>query len=119
MRRMVILTVCALLAGCDAVKERIDERLDILRTNEQREAIDSAKCQGYGAQPGTDIYIQCMVAMAQVRATNGASAAAARAANRNTFLNTGANQASGLPPLPAFQSGPATCAQNGPVFHTC
>lgn len=124
MRTLSLLALCLALAACDAVKERIDSRLDILRTNEQREAIDSAKCQGLGAQPGTDIFVQCMVGLAQIRATNSAAARAsgdaflARSQAAGMAINPGAYGSAPFPPLSPYQA-PATCAQSGPVFHTC
>jgi hypothetical protein len=39
------------------------------------EARDKAACQRLGAQPGTDIYVQCMIGRQQIRATNAAAAA--------------------------------------------
>jgi hypothetical protein len=44
-RVTVLLTIPLLLAGC--------------ATAEQRAAKDDATCKSYGAQPGTDAYVQC------------------------------------------------------------
>jgi hypothetical protein len=80
MRYLFIMAACAFLCGCEAVKERVQGSLDIFKTKAQLEAEDTAACQRLGAQPGTDIYVQCMIGRAQIRATNRAAAAASDAA---------------------------------------
>lgn len=77
MKTLLLLTLCAVLAGCAAVNERVQDRLDFFKTRAERDADDRAYCQGLGAQPGTDIFVQCMVGRAQIRATNAAAANAA------------------------------------------
>lgn len=122
MRTVLLLTMCAGLLGCQAYVEGIqDEYSGLFKTRAEREADDMTYCQRLGAQPGTDIFIQCMLGRAQIRATNQAAAATSAAANRASFdAQVRANQASGLAPLPAFQPGPATCAQAyGQPFHPC
>jgi hypothetical protein len=103
MRYLVILAACGLLCSCAGYKERLKNGPDgdLFKTKAELEADDSAKCQGYGAQPGTDVYIQCMVGLAQVRATNTAArrAAASAAANRR------ANEAAQYNNTPATQAG--------------
>src|SRR5207344_237235 len=69
MRTLLLLIACATLAGCQAVNERVQGSLDIFKTRAQLEAEDTAACQHLGAQPGTDIYVQCMIGRAQIRAT--------------------------------------------------
>jgi hypothetical protein len=76
MRYLVILAACGLLCGCEAIRERVKEH------DARLMAEDSAKCQSFGAQPGTDTYVQCMVGLAQVRATQNAGAASADAIRR-------------------------------------
>jgi hypothetical protein len=74
MRSLVILAACGLLCGCEAQSERLQDRYDSLfKTKAQLEAEDTAACQRLGAMPGTDIYVQCMIGRAQIRATNNAS----------------------------------------------
>lgn len=68
MRRMIIV-MCSMLAGCQAYVEGYqDEYSELFKTRAQREADDKAYCQRMGAQPETDIFIQCMLGRAQVRA---------------------------------------------------
>ena len=35
----------------------------------EREATDDAECRGYGAMPGTPVYVQCRVGLNQARAS--------------------------------------------------
>ena len=93
MRYFVILAACGLLCSCADYQERLKNGPygDLFKTKAELEADDSAKCQGYGAQPGTDVYVQCMVGLAQVRATNAAARRAAAAADTqrtNAFLHS-------------------------------
>jgi hypothetical protein len=93
MRTLLLLIVCAALAGCQS-----DSRLSqdyakgcgvvtslagqCAGRLAQREAADDAKCQGYGAKPGTDAYVQCRIGLDQIRATNEAAASTAAATRR-------------------------------------
>ena len=116
-RIAVVVVALGIASGCATYTDRLKERLnDISASKEQREAADSATCQRYGAQPGTDIYVTCMVGLAQARASRAATVSAP----------------TGPPPLPGFQNiGPAlpdqqptTCrpipysAQNSPYGMT-
>jgi hypothetical protein len=66
---------CILLSGCAAYADHLQERFsDRFGTQEQRDAADSAACQRYGATPGTDVYVNCMVSLAQNRAIRNSAA---------------------------------------------
>ena len=70
MRYLVILAACGLLCGCQAYVEDLqDQYSGLFKTKAQLEAEDTTACQRLGAQPGTDIYVQCMIGRAQIRAT--------------------------------------------------
>ena len=90
MRYLVVLAACGLLCGCYAAEDLRDQTSDLFRTNAEirarNEAADKAACQRLGAMPGTDIYVQCMIGRAQVRATNNAAASAR--ANSGNLLNS-------------------------------
>ena len=89
MRYLVILAACGLLCGCQAYGERLQDRYDSLfKTKAQIEAEDTAACQRLGAMPGTDVYVQCMIGRAQIRATNRAAAAASDAAFQSSLARS-------------------------------
>ena len=89
MRYLVILAACGLLCGCYAAEDLQKQTTDLFKTNAQiraeNEAADSAACKRLGAMPGTDVYVQCMIGRAQVRATNRAAAAASDAAFQSSL----------------------------------
>ena len=67
MRYIFIVALAGCLAGCVSAEE-----------NAQRAAAaDMAACTVLGAQPGTDIFIQCMLMQRQIRAQEEANAIAA------------------------------------------
>src|SRR6266849_516363 len=78
MRYLLMLAACGLLSGCYAAEDLQNQTSDLFRTNAEirarNEAADSAACQRLGAMPGTDVYVQCMIGRAQVRATNNVAA---------------------------------------------
>jgi hypothetical protein len=100
MRILLLAIACAALCGCGgADSARNSERGCGLLTSTEtcnaraaaREAVDDATCQGYGAKPGTDIYVQCRVALTQARATRAAgdeTAAAVDNAARQQFIQS-------------------------------
>lgn len=93
MRCLVILTACGFLCGCEAYVERVkDNYSGLFKTKAQLEAEDTAACQRLGAQPGTDIYVQCMIGRAQIRATNRAAAASSDAAFQSSLARSQMSQ---------------------------
>jgi hypothetical protein len=73
-KRILSIAACGLLCGCAASGELLKDSYSwLFKTEAQIEAEDSAKCESYGANPGTDVYVQCMVGFAQIRATNAAA----------------------------------------------
>jgi hypothetical protein len=65
--RKLILCAPLLLAGCVTAQERMV----------QLAAADDAKCQSYGAQPGSPPYIQCRTQLDATRTQAAATIAAA------------------------------------------
>lgn len=59
---------------------------EVLMSKEQRNAKDDQACQGYGAKPGTDLYISCRMKQDEIRA----NVQATRAASSTTCTNFGA-----------------------------
>jgi hypothetical protein len=118
MRYFVILAACGLLCGCEAYGERLQDRYDSLfKTKAQIEAEDTAACQRLGAMPGTDIYVQCMIGRAQIRATNNAAASArANSANLQGGSGSGATT-SGLGSNGMACLGQTTQTPYGPRFN--
>lgn len=56
MRNAIVLAMALTLGGC------------FLGSSEQeRAASDDQTCQGYGARPGTDVYVQCRMAQQKAR----------------------------------------------------
>lgn len=96
MRYLIILAACGLLCGCEAIRERVREH------DARIMAEDNAKCQSFGSQPGTDTYVQCMVGLAQVRATMEAGQRAAGAAEE---ASRRANEAARYNNTPSTQAG--------------
>ena len=72
---MLITATMGLLGGCASVGAAVQTKFQdsIFGTQAQRDLADSAQCQSYGAQPGTDVFVTCMVQMAQIRATRQAA----------------------------------------------
>jgi hypothetical protein len=52
--RFLGLLGCCVLLGCASPAQRAAQA-------EQRAAEDDTACQGYGAKPGTDAYVQCRI----------------------------------------------------------
>lgn len=67
MKKSVILATALLLSGCVTAEERAA----------QMTALDDGKCQGYGAKPGTSIYVQCRAQLDSARTQADATIAAA------------------------------------------
>ena len=72
-RLLALLLLAEPLVGCQTNQERMAE------FKVRNEALDDQTCRGYGAKPGTDIYIQCRMQRQQSRdaADNAAGAAVA------------------------------------------
>lgn len=64
---------------------------------EQLQAEDAALCQGWGAQPGTELYVQCMMLQAQVRAYRAQLASDRLQAAGRSFQRAGAALQGGNP----------------------
>ena len=77
MRYVFILVLAGSLAGCVSAEERA----------QRNAAADAAACTALGAQPGTDIYIQCMLMQRQFRAQEEANAIAAYNARHSADRN--------------------------------
>lgn len=83
--------LCVALVGCQSdgtLSQHLAKGCGIIESTAgcatrvaRREAADDAKCQGYGAQPGTDVYVQCRIGLDQIRATTEAAQNAAAAAD--------------------------------------
>lgn len=75
MRIILVFALALPLAGCVTDQERMAE------AKARNDAQDDQTCRGYGAKPGTDIYIQCRMQRQQTRdAGDNAIAAAAAGA---------------------------------------
>jgi hypothetical protein len=93
MRMRLLLVGGVVLAGCQS-DSRVSQDYakgcgiitsvagDCAAVLTRREAADDAKCQGYGAKPGSDAYVQCRIGLDQIRATNEAAASTAAASRR-------------------------------------
>ena len=89
MRYLVLAGLCLALLGCVSA--------------EQQAIADNQTCLDYGAQPGTDGYLQCRLLVAQMRAAEEQRQAAARATLGAGLQNAGAAYNANLPPpQPAF-----------------
>ena len=60
---LVVAALAAVLGGC----QNQPGRGETFMNKEEVAAKDDAICRGYGAQPGTDIYIQCRMQTAKRR----------------------------------------------------
>jgi hypothetical protein len=78
-RLSALLLLAVPLVGCQTNQERMAE------FKARNEALDDQTCRGYGAKPGTDIYIQCRMQRQQSRdaADNAAGAAVAAPVRMN------------------------------------
>ena len=63
MRFILALVLVLPLCGCLTAQEEMAE------AKSRNDALDDQACRGYGAKPGTDIYIQCRMSEAQRRTT--------------------------------------------------
>ena len=84
-RATLVITFAGLLAGC-SYAERIKDSYDytFFESQEQREAENRAICERYGAVPGTDVFVQCMLRVSEQRSLQ----AAAPASDQNPFSTT-------------------------------
>jgi hypothetical protein len=96
---MIIWTaLCAALAGCQSdgkLSQHLAKGCRLFESEAgcatriaREEAADDTKCRGYGAQPGTDVYVQCRVGLDQIKATESA-ARASRASTRELERGSG------------------------------
>jgi hypothetical protein len=60
-RLLALLLLAVPLVGCQTNQERMAE------FKARNDALDDQTCRGYGAKPGTDIYIQCRMQRQQSR----------------------------------------------------
>ena len=98
MRVMAILALSLSLGGCLTSEQLIAER----------NAKDDQKCQGYGARPGTDAYVNCRAQLDSARTTAIAVDSAAPA------QTTVVVQSPGVPtPMPSTVPG-QRCTSRGP-----
>ncbi len=71
MKRLFAVAALALLAGCTALQQRAQAKLN---------AQDDAQCQNMGAVPGTDRYYDCRITLVRMRAQRDAEINAGAAA---------------------------------------
>jgi hypothetical protein len=64
---LLVFTLALPLAGCFETAARPPGIGETFASKEELSAKDDAICRGYGAQPGTDVYIQCRVSQDQRR----------------------------------------------------
>jgi hypothetical protein len=78
-RLLVLLLLAVPLVGCQTNQERMAE------FKARNDTLDDQTCRGYGAKPGSDIYIQCRMQRQQSRdaADNAAGAAVAAPVRMN------------------------------------
>lgn len=55
MKRLVVVALGLALAGCAGIKDHLAAK-------------DDDTCKGYGAQPGTDVYVACRMKQQEIRA---------------------------------------------------
>ena len=104
--------LCVALAGCQSdsrLSQHIAKGCGLIESEAgcaarmaREEAADDAKCRGYGAQPGTDVYVQCRVGLDQIKATSEAAANAAAAAD---VASRRAKAAAEISNTPSTQAG--------------
>lgn len=66
MRILAIVALSVLLAGCAA---RVRGTGEAYLSDQEIEAKDDATCKGFGAQPGTQIYIDCRLRLRSTRSS--------------------------------------------------
>jgi hypothetical protein len=59
-RALMLIAMALTLSGCLTAEERA-------RMAAEQNAADDAKCQSYGAKPGTDIYVTCRMRVVEQR----------------------------------------------------
>jgi hypothetical protein len=62
---LIVIGAAMLLAGCNSASR--PGRGELLMSDTEVTAKDDAICRGYGAQPGTPVYIQCRTSQDQRR----------------------------------------------------
>jgi hypothetical protein len=62
---LVVIGAAMLLTGCNSASR--PGRGELLMSDEEVTAKDDTICRGYGAQPGTPVYIQCRATQDQRR----------------------------------------------------
>jgi len=95
--RLLSLVLALALAGClsDSEKANLRETLvgEAFSSKEELAAKDDAVCRGYGAQPGTNAYVQCRVVQDQRRDANRNAAIANANAINNEPVRVGRSSA--------------------------
>jgi hypothetical protein len=89
------------LAGCLTPSERLQERAR--EAQAANDARDDQQCRSYGAQPGSDVYVNCRAQMTAAR-----------------ISAPGPVMVSGAPAAPAYRDPPppVTCMRTGTMV-TC
>lgn len=106
MRVILALVLMLPLCGCLTQQDRMAE------AKARNDTLDDQTCQGYGARPGTDIYIQCRMQRQQTRDA-GDNAIAAAAASTPVINNNISTPAPSYPTLqPIVNPGPR-CTSRG------
>ena len=86
---LVLLVSAVMLGGCFMTREQITA---------ERNAKDNQKCLGYGAQPGTDAYVNCRAQLDSARTTAAAIEDAAP-------MPQAAQSAPSRPPVTCLRTG--------------
>jgi hypothetical protein len=79
----IALLALVALSGCKTTEQ----------LNADLAANDDATCRGYGAKPGTDIYVQCRMGQDGTRAAQVAAAAQSHMAVMNTYNSISSSMA--------------------------
>jgi hypothetical protein len=103
MRIVLALVLAIPLAGCMTDQERMA----------RNDTVDDQTCRGYGAKPGSDVYVQCRVAQTQQRGAADNAAAIAAAASGPVTVNNVSSSPPSYPTLqPIINPGPR-CTSRG------
>ena len=117
---MLKAAICAALAlalaGCLTTEERAQQQAQQMAAlRAQWQKIDDGKCRSWGAQPGTQQYLDCMEklstartgALAQIESANAQAAAQQSAARSAALIQAGTRMMAPPPPAPVIMPAPA------------
>jgi len=62
--RLAVIGLVVVLAGCAGTKDRLNY---FSASSEKKDVIDRATCESYGAIPGSDIFVACMLQLRKDR----------------------------------------------------